>query len=89
MSADQVIPIAVDAVKRHFKGDGYRLEEYRVLNDGDVDVTVSYFPADPFTPGELINKTLVGLDTNRIYKLVRVDAGGQIKSVRVRKFILN
>lgn len=95
MYPDDLIPLAIDTVKRHFPGNDYQLEEFKTYDDGDVDVTVSYRP--PTGPGELFRlssgsfspmRAALGIDSSRMYKDVRISPDGKIKSVRIRAIVV-
>lgn len=99
MTAEEAIPIAVDAVKKFFPGSDHRLEEIELMDDGSFAITVSYRDPHapprpiPFGPGNVLQENLgrraaLGIEPGRSYKDVFVSPDGEVKAVRMRQVVV-
>lgn len=99
VTVEEAIQIATDAVKKHFEGSAYRLEEVELRDDGGFDVTISLRPRDPvhnllkfgsesFASGFKGGRAAVGIDPSRVYKAVEISKDGEVRSIRMRQIVL-
>lgn len=99
MTVEDAIQVATDRVRTLFGGNGHRLEEVSLLDNGDFGVTISYRSNDvphPVTLGresvftELhpAKKAAIGVDASRTYKDVLVSKDGQVKRVIMRHIVV-